>query len=169
MRRPLLAAALLAATLVTAREARAGMFLGAELDGGHGIAMPAGTQEGFGFLATLGYRIGLGPVFVQPEAQGGYVFFPVDGAGAAHVARVLGGARLGRPGLLEPSIFGHMGVGWLDSNTNGLAFDAGLALAIRLIPVLRFGAQAGYNVVTITSSGAATKWVGYGVHVAVEI
>jgi hypothetical protein len=170
MRLPLLlAACLAAAVLAVPGEARAGIFVGAELDGGHGIAMPAGTEEGVGFLGTLGYRIGIGPVFLQPELQGGYLLFPVEGADAAHVARVLGGARFGRPGMIQPSIFGHVGAGWLDGDTNGIACDAGVALALRLIPLLSFGAQAAYNVVTITSTGGATKWVGYGVHVAVEI
>jgi hypothetical protein len=171
MPRPLLAllASCLAATVLLAspREARAGVDLGAELSAGQGIAMPGGSRPGLGFAAALGYRIGIGPVFFQPEAQGSYMAFPAA-AGATHVTRVAGGGRFGFSGRFQPSIYGHAGVGWLDQDTNGPAFDAGLMLSFKLIPLLRFGAQAGYNVVTITSTATATRWVSYGAHVAID-
>jgi hypothetical protein len=155
--------------LASTREARAGIFLGAEYDAAQGIDMPAGTRSGYGFLGTLGYRIGLGPVFLQPEAQGSYMIFPSDAGDRAHVARAMGGARFGLSGVFQPAIFGHAGVGWLDTYTDGRAFDAGLSLAFKLIPLVSFGAQASYDVVTIASTGLATRWLSYGVHVAVEL
>jgi hypothetical protein len=169
MRRTLLLASGLAAAAATAspREARAGIFFGAEADAGQGIGFPMGAKPGVGFLGTLGYRIAVvGPLFLQPEAQGGYMVFPVEAADATHVARVLGGARLGLAGLagstslagiFQPSIFGHTGVGWLSADANGIAADAGLALAFRLVPFFTFGAQASYNVVTIPSRWRAAS------------
>ncbi len=152
------------------RDANAGIFLGAQLDAGQGIGMPpAARPEGIGFLGTFGYRIGIGPVFLQPEAQGGYTLFPADSRDVIHVARALGGLRFGKQGMIEPSIFGHAGAGWLGSDTTGIACDAGLALAFKLVPFFSFGAQAAYSVVTLTTGGAATKWVEYGLHVAIEL
>jgi hypothetical protein len=162
---PCLAAA---AVLASPGEARAGVFIGAEFDAGQPVGAPTGTKAGYGFVSMLGYRIGIGPVYVQPEAQGSFMVFPLDTGDHTHVGRLLGGGRFGLSGLFQPAIFGHAGVGWLDSNTNGRAFDAGLSLAFKLIPILSFGAQAGYNVVTIASTGISTKWVSYGAHVAVE-
>jgi hypothetical protein len=157
-----------AAVLASPGEARAGVFLGAEFDAGTVIHPPISTKTGYGFLGLIGYRIGLGPVYVQPEAQGGYMVFATDAADHTHVGRIMGGGRFGLSGIIQPAIFGHAGAGWLDSNTNGPAFDAGLALGLKLIPFLRFGAQAAYNVVPIKSTGLATRWVSYGVHAAVE-
>ncbi len=166
---PALAPALaVVATLVWAGKARAGISLRAELDGAQGIDMPGGTRPGYGFAAALGYRIGLGPIFIQPEAQGGYLLFPTDAGGRIHVTRILGGAHFGLSGKIQPAIHAHAGVGWLSATTSGPALGAGLSLAFKLIPVLSFGAQADYNVVTVSGTGPATKWVGYGAHVAVD-
>jgi hypothetical protein len=164
---PCLAALL--ASLASTREARAGIFLGAEYDAVQGIDLPGVTRSGDGFRGTLGYRIGLGPIFLQPEAQGSYMLFPTDAGDHIHVARAMGGARLGLSGIFQPAIFGHAGVGWLDTFTDGRAFDAGISLAFKLIPVLSFGAQASYDVVTIASTGLATRWLSYGAHVAIEL
>ena len=160
---PCLSAALL---LATPREARAAVFLGAELEGAQGLGLPGGP--GVGFAGALGYRIGIGPVFLQPEAQGSYMIFPRDTVGASHILRILGGARVGLSGRFQPAIFGHAGAGWFDADTNGPAFDVGLAMGFRLIPLLRFGAQAGYNVMMLASPSAVARWVSYGAHVGVE-
>jgi len=170
MRRSLLAApaACLAAAFVLAspREARAGFHVGGELDAASTFGAPAGHGNGFGFVGQLGYRFTLGPVFLSPEAQGSYLVFPYRDAGAGsalHATRVLGGARFGLSGLVQPALYGHAGIGWLGSDRNGRAFDGGFALGFKLIPYLRFGAQVGYNVVTIQNdlgSGVSTtlKW-----------
>jgi hypothetical protein len=177
MRRPLpfafFACLAAAAVLAPSRPARAGIFIGAEFDAGQGIGMPASTHPGYGFIGALGYRIGLGPIFLQPEAQGGYVLFPADLGQGMHVARVLGGFRLGLAGKVQPAIFGHAGIGWLDTYTSGSALDAGISLAFKLVPLFSFGAQAAYNVVSVADTspqapGAATKWLSYGVHAAID-
>jgi hypothetical protein len=161
----LAAAALLAET----REARAGFYFGAEFDAGTLLSPPPGAKNGWGFAGTAGYRFGLGPVFLQPEAMGQYLVFPFDMTDALHTTRVLGGARFGLGAMVQPQIFGHAGVGWLGSGLDGPAFDVGFALGFKLIPLLRFGAQVGYNVVTIRSADLATKWIEYGVHAGIEI
>jgi hypothetical protein len=181
MRRSVLAAsaACLAAAfvLVSPREARAGFYVGGEFDAASSFGAPEGYNQGFGFVGQLGYRIGLGPVFLAPEAQGSYLAFPYradTGTGPAlHATRVLGGARFGLGGLVQPQLYGHAGVGWLGSDRNGRAFDGGFALGFKLIPYLRFGAQVGYNVVTIqndlgTGMSTTLKWLSYGVHAGLE-
>lgn len=160
-------AGLAAATvLAVTGEARAGFFLGAELDGGTPIATP-GYSTGLGFVGSLGYRIGLGPVFLQPEAQGSYMTFPGT-AVAGHATRILGGGRLGLGRLVQPTIFGHAGIGWVASGVNGPAADVGFALGFKLIPYLRFGLQAAYNVVTIVNDPRTLKWISYGAHAGIE-
>jgi hypothetical protein len=154
------------ASLVASQEARAGVFLGAEFDGGAGFGMPPHTTIGPGFLATFGYRFGLGPVFLQPEIQGGYSVFP--GADTPpHVARVLGGARFGLGGLVQPQLFAHVGGGFTGAPGSGPAIDGGIALAFKLIPVFSFGVQGAYNVVLDTGN-ATMKWLSFGVHVGLE-
>jgi len=154
------------ASLVASHEARAGVFLGAEFDGGAGFDMPPNTSIGPGFLATLGYRFGLGPVFLQPEIQGGYSVFP--GAEAPpHVARILGGARFGLGGLVQPQVFAHAGGGFTGAPGTGPAFDGGIGLAFKLVPIFSFGVQGAYNVVLDTGD-ATMKWLSFGVHVGLE-
>jgi hypothetical protein len=156
-----------AAVLAVTGEARAGFFLGAELDGGTPIDSPYST--GLGIVGSLGYRIGLGPVFLQPEAQGSYMTFPGT-AVAGHATRITGGGRLGLGRMVQPTLFGHVGIGWVDVSRgiNGPAADVGFALGFKLIPYLRFGLQAAYNVVTIVNSPATLKWISYGAHVGIE-
>lgn len=180
MRRSFLAgfAACLAATavvLAAPREARAGLFLGGEFNAASPLGAPTGYQNGYGFVGTLGYRIGLGPVFLQPEAEGSYLTFPFEqGAGpATHATRVLGGGRFGLGALVQPTVFGHTGVGWLGEGVNGRAFDVGFALGFKLIPYLRFGGQIAYNVITIqndprTMGTTAWKWLSYGANAGIE-
>jgi hypothetical protein len=165
-----LAPCLTAAVLLAApREARAGVYLGAEFDAGTLFSPPSGAKNGWGFAGTAGYRFGLGPVFLQPEAMVQYLVFPFEGADALHTTRILGGGRFGLGSMVQPQIFGHAGVGWLGSGLDGPAFDVGFALGFKLIPLLRFGAQVGYNVVTIKSADVSAKWIEYGVHAGVEI
>ena len=162
-----LAACIVGSVLVTAREARAGVFIGAEFDGAAGLGLRQGTSLGYGFLGELGYRIGLGPVFLQPEAAGSYMTFP-GGVTSTHAARVLGGARFGLAMMVQPAIFAHAGAGFLGSSLDGPALDAGVSLGFKLVPIFSFGVQGAYNVVMLLGAGDTTKWVSFGVHAAVE-
>src|SRR5580698_10498688 len=122
--------AILPALLLFPRASVAGVFFGAEFDAAKGFAMPEGTHLGFAFLGTLGYRIGVGPVFVQPEAQGGYAFFPGPTI-PPHASRIVGGGSFGLRGRFEPSLFAHTGAGFLVGGLPGPTFDAGAALSVR--------------------------------------
>jgi hypothetical protein len=161
------AASLALPLILVANEARAGVFIHAEFDGAEGVAMPGGTHLGYGLLGALGYRIGLGPVFLQPEVAGSYMTFP-SGTVPPSATRLLGGLRFGLGLMVQPTVFGHAGVGWLGSAVDGPSFDVGLALGFKLVPIFSFGAQGAYNVVTVLANGEATRWVSFGVHAAVE-
>jgi hypothetical protein len=164
---PLLAAGFAALVSSSTREARAGVFLGAQLDGGVSIGAP-GVHPGVGFLGALGYRIGLGPVFLQPEGEGSTLFF----SGTVlplHPTCILGGARLGLSGKVQPAVYGHAGVGWLAAAVDGPSLDAGVSLAFKLVPLFSFGVQGGYDVLMVLASGQATKWFDFGIHAGVEL
>lgn len=154
------------AVLVSVREARAGFYVGAEMDASSPISAPT-ARTGFGFFGTLGYRLGLGPVFIQPEAQAGYLSFLTSTASAPRATRILGGARVGLARMVQPTLFGHVGIGWLGAGQEGPALDAGFALGFKVIPYLRFGGQVAYNVVTVPSA-SSLKFISYGAHAGIE-
>jgi hypothetical protein len=136
----------------------------------------------YGVAGRAGWRFDLGPAWIQPEAGGEYMAVPCCLNGVQiHVARVLGGARLGATdrigGVVEPSLFGHAGYGWLAPSMNGPTFDVGVALDVRLVPRFRFGVQGAYNVVTVPPSPSylaevmspyTVQWVSFGVHAGVS-
>lgn len=176
MRRSILtvaAAAFTFAVVAAPREARAGVYVGGQFDAASPINAPAGYGSGYGFVGQLAYRFKLGPVFLQPEGQGSYMVFPVDDGNSpsTHATRAMGGARFGLGSLVQPTLFGHAGMGWLGKGVDGPAFDGGFALGFKLIPYLRFGAQVAYNVIRASNdAGVATtfKWLSYGAHVGIE-
>lgn len=165
---PVLPAAL-AVALCAAREARAGIAVSAELDAAQGIELPSGARAGYGLGGTLGYRIGIGPIFVQPEAQGSYFAFPAGTGGIqTRMLRLMGGARVGLLGRFQPTVFAHAGGAWLDTYTSGRSMAAGFAMGFKLLPVLIVGAQAAYNVVSVSGTLGTPRWVSYGAHVTVD-
>lgn len=159
-----------AAVIASGGEARAGVTLGAEYGAGQQIDGPANAKSAYGFVGTFGYRLGLGPVFLQPEAQASYMTFPTTLDTAEHLWRVQGGGRFGLGGMFQPAIYGHSGIVWQGSDvgTNGKTYDVGFAMAFKFIPLLSFGGQVGYNVAKFDSLQLTTKWVSYGAHVAIE-
>jgi hypothetical protein len=169
----------LCAVLSKAAPARAGGTLDADFN--------LATQVGqgtvlYGIAGRAGWRFDLGPVWIQPEAGGEYVAVPCCLAGLGtqiHIARVFGGARLGATdrigGVIEPSLFGHAGYGWLAPPMSGPAFDVGFALDVRIVQLFRFGLQGAYNVVSVppsyldeVMSPYTVQWVSFGVHAGVS-
>jgi hypothetical protein len=147
-----------------------------------------------GAAGRFGWRFDLGPVWLQPEATGGYTAFVGTTCdlcvNAKRAVRVLGGARIGGSGLIsgaiEPAIFGHAGYGWvwsgLDDDSNDLhlrgpAFDVGFALDVKVVRYFRFGAHGVYNAVVgrVPESSQyqggdpppAVKWISAGLHAGV--
>lgn len=157
--------------LAASREARAGVTIGAEYNAGQQIDGPSNAKSAFGFVGGLGYRFNLGPIFLQPEVQGSYMTFPTTADTHVPLWRALGGGRFGLGGMFQPSLYGHAGVGWrgADVGNHGKALDCGFMMAFKLIPVLIFGGQIGYNVASLDGARGTTKWVSYGAHLAVEL
>jgi hypothetical protein len=189
-----LAALSCAGTLAHSLTARAevGGQVAVDLD----LGAPLGTLGTERFLigggGRFGWRFDLGPVWLQPEAAGGYVRFIGETCPSCvaneHAIRALGGARIGGSGLvsrvIEPAIFGHAGYGWVrlrtydldgravEDDLKGPAFDVGVALDVRAVRWFRFGAHATYNVVVAhldlgpkaQASWPDVKWIGFGLH-----
>jgi hypothetical protein len=126
-------------------------------------------------------------VWLQPEAGGSYTAFIASSCDACqllrgkHPVRVFGGARIGGAGLvagvIEPSLFGHAGYGWVRSDLAGPALDVGFSVDVKLVRYFRFGAHGAYNVVVTPQSAdymsapspSAEKWISYGLHAGVAI
>jgi len=176
----------------SAARAEVGGQVAADLDLG---APYSDKPLALGAAGRFGWRFDLGPVWLQPEAAGGYTAF--DGAtcdnciNATRAVRVLGGLRVGGRGLIsgviEPAVFGHGGYGWVwsgtdssptDFPTRGPAFDVGFALDVKLVRRFRFGAHGAYNAVVGDVPGKthyqgeapaplANKWLSFGLHAGV--
>jgi hypothetical protein len=167
---PALAAAGVA--LLASPEARAnGVTLHAEQD--FAFLTNGGSNVGFGFSGRMGYRFELGPIWLAPELGGGYISFRDIGGYSLHPARIFGGGRLGLRGFVQPQIYGHAGYGWLgglgDINLNGAMFEVGVALDLRVLPILGIGIHGGYtsneNINGDAVGRDAFNWVNVGAHV----
>ena len=211
----LTAALALAAAFFTTTPAHAGPTVSADLDlgtslGGRNVASGTGSLMApgpsplyiVGFRARAGWRFDIGPLWLLPEIGGGYDVERFAGAGVeSSLPRAFGGARAGLslpllPALrLEPGVYGHAGFAQYQADDNGTAFDAGLALDLRILRRLLVGVQVGYDVVTVwhpgsepstpspgcamnafgvcapTSAGGssplADRWLSYGLHAGV--
>jgi hypothetical protein len=182
--RHLLSAAAASATALVAANAHAGGYVAADFD----VGVPldgSGARYALGIGGRAGWRFDLGPAWIGPQLGGGYVSYqgqPNDitdeSTGAPHAARILAGLRFGMAGRVQPSFYGHVGAGWLGAHEVGPTFDAGFALDFALVPHFVFGAQLGYNVVAVWSSGpvepgesagvlVVARWMGTGLHAGV--
>jgi hypothetical protein len=166
-----------------AREAHAGVSFSAELDGGMSYkGLPASNRFGGGITGVIGYRFRVGPVFLAPEAGGGYMRFDSgDASTRFHPARAFGGVRLGVGRTVTPQIYAHLGYGWLGGldqlKLEGYTADAGVALDFRLLRVLALGIHGGYVVTRVEplEGGPVDKtpqlisWINVGAHITLEL
>jgi len=169
--------------------AEVGGQVAADLDlGGTMDARPLAVGAG----GRFGWRFDLGPIWLQPEALGGYTAFlgeVCDSCILIHqrAVRALGGLRIGGSGLvsgvIEPAIFGHGGYGWAWTGIGfptdplkGPAFDVGAAFDVKVVRYFRFGAHGAYNAVLANRGGPtyqggggfpAVKWLSFGLHAGV--
>jgi hypothetical protein len=137
--------------------ARAGFALGADFD----LGIPIGKGKfsiGPGVDGRAGWRIGLGPVFLQPELLGGFRSF-----GDATLGRVMAGARFGGGGFVQPSLFAHAGGAF--GRVSGFAAHGGVALDFKIVPIFSLGLHAGFNLITdkVTDPSGLFKWVDVGI------
>jgi hypothetical protein len=93
-----------------------------------------------------------------------------------------GGLKLGITGIVQPNIFGHVGLGILGYNDGngqilgslGPEADIGAGLDFRIVPGFLLGAQIAYNSVVVPTGVngqdvAAAKWVNFGLNATFHI
>lgn len=144
-----------AALLLLNPTADAQVVIGAE--GNVGTPVGAWSVEpgaGQGVQLRLGYALPAPGLFVVPELTGGHLALdPADAGGAAfQINNLSAGLRLGVDAPLRPSVFGHVGYGWLQQAStqgtleqSGRTWDAGVALDFTLIPLVNLGVSAAWN------------------------
>ena len=123
------------------------------------------VESGGGGALRLGQKFDLLLISLTPELGGGYHAF--SGGDAKIYSGFLGG-RLGVGKIIEPSVYGHLGLARLsgvESRTAPL-LDAGLALDLTLLPLIDLGLHAGYNVMLPRDDGSALKFVTLGAQAA---
>lgn len=124
------------------------------------------TSSGGGGALRVGRKFDLLLVSLTPEIGGGYHGFGGDYNAKIYSAFV--GGRLGVGKILEPSVFGHVGVARLDGAVERTApvLDAGLALDFTLLPLIDLGVHGSYNVLMPRDDGSALKFFILGAHAA---
>ncbi|MBW8885977.1 MAG: hypothetical protein JF612_14655 [Planctomycetia bacterium] len=81
------------------------------------------------------------------------------------------GGRFAVGKIIEPSIFGHVGVGHVQGFETRTApiMDAGLALDFTLLPLIDLGVHGGYNVMLPRNDGSALKFFTLGAQAALVL
>jgi hypothetical protein len=185
-------AAFAAATLTSTKEAHAGPTIGLDLDLGTAIqsrAQQTAVDFSVGGGARLGYRFGIpgSIVYLQPEIGGHYMRFGFNSqqVGYDYAGVLNGGLKLGLSGIVQPNIFGHVGLGILGytdamaaqqgaQGALGPAGDVGLGLDFRLVPGFLLGAQVAYNTALVPGGingqdVVSAKWVNFGLNATFHI
>jgi hypothetical protein len=183
MRRSFLAAAVIpavafaAVSLGSTREAAAsGTTIDLDLNLGTAFQSNGVSQVDFsaGGGARIGYRFNIPQSYVYVQPEGGIHYmrfgFNADSLGYDYAVTVNGGLKLGIQGIVQPNIFGHLGLGALgyavpggSEGFIGPALDVGAGLDFRIVPGFLLGAQIAYNSVVVPSGNQdSAKWVTFG-------
>ena len=139
-----------------------------DFDFGSALDAP-GTKSGGGGALRLGQKFNLLLVSLTPELGGAYHSFGGDERTKIY-SGFLGG-RFGVGKIVEPSIYGHVGLGHVDGLESRTApiMDAGLAIDFTLLPLIDLGLHAGYNVMLPRDDGSALKFVTLGAQAALVL
>jgi hypothetical protein len=181
--RPLLTAALTLAGVARAGSARAEgdsggysrrdndhskTHIAVDFDFGSALDAP-GTKTGGGGALRLGQKFDLLLLSLTPEIGGGYHAFGGDESTKVYTGFL--GGRFGVGKIIEPSIFGHLGLGHVDGLESRTApvMDAGLAIDFTLLPLIDLGLHAGYNVMLPRNDGTALKFMTLGAQAAIVL
>jgi hypothetical protein len=127
------------------------------------------TKSGGGGALRLGQELDLFLISLTPELGGSYHSFGGDERTKLY-SGFLGG-RLAFGKIIEPSIFGHVGVGRVDGFQTRTAplVDGGLAIDFTLLPLIDLGLHGGYNVLLPDRDSAAVKYVTLGAQAALVL
>jgi hypothetical protein len=174
--------ALLVTTLVGPRSAAAGPEIGVDGEAVFPLSAPTADKDslgaGAGFKVRLGYAFHVPLLRITPEIGYGFDRFFGDASGDSSaygwdMQRVFAGGRIGLGEIVVPSVYAHGGYGWRTTpdpavpEGGGLAFDAGLALDLHLIPHVGLGAHAEYASIG-TGGGKSPEWLAFGLHVEID-
>jgi hypothetical protein len=145
------------------------------------LSAPTGDKDsldsGAGVKVRVGYQFHIPLLRITPEAGYGFDWFSGDGGGGSPHAwdmqRIFAGGRIGLGEIVVPSAYAHGGFGWRTTSDpgvpagSGLAFDAGLALDLHVIPHVGFGAHAEYASIG-TGGGKSPEWLAFGLHLEID-
>lgn len=159
---------LLVAASASAEPHKGSSRLALDLD----YAMPAGEHgfhSGLGGAIRLGEKANLALVSLTGEIGGGYQ--PFSGLGAKLYSGFIGG-RIGLGGILEPGVYGHLGLSHihfdLGSGTRTAPrLDGGLYLDLTALPLVDVGIHGGYDSVLSTNRYPAFNYFIVGAHAAI--
>jgi hypothetical protein len=169
------------ALVLAPRPAIAGPEIGLDGEAVVPLSAPTGDRNsldsGAGFKVRLGYQFHLPLIRLTPEVGYGFDWFSGNGGGGSayawDVQRMFAGGRIGLGEIVVPSVYAHAGYGWRTTpdpgvpEGSGLAFDAGLALDLHLIPHVGLGAHAEYASIG-TGGGKSPEWLAFGLHVEID-
>lgn len=127
------------------------------------------ADPGAGGALRLGKELDLFLISFTPELGGSY-----HGFGGDERTRIYSGflgGRLAVGKILEPSIFGHVGVGHVSGIESRTApsLDAGLALDFTLLPLIDLGVHGAYNVLLPSKDDPALKYLTLGAQAAIVL
>jgi len=139
-----------------------------DFDFGSALDAPE-TKDGGGGALRLGQKFDLLLVSLTPELGGSYHTF--GGRDDTKIYTGFVGGRLGVGKILEPSIFGHVGVGHVRGIETRTApvIDGGLALDFTLLPLIDLGVHGGYNVMLPSNDVNAVKFFTLGAQAALVL
>ena len=127
------------------------------------------TKAGGGGALRLGPKYDLLLVSFTPELGGSLHSF--GGSDQTKLYEGFLGGRFGVGKILEPSIFGHVGVGHVHGFETRTApvLDTGLALDLTLLPLIDLGLHGGYNVMLPRNDESALKFFTLGAQAALVL
>jgi hypothetical protein len=127
------------------------------------------TKSGGGGALRLGQEFDLLLISLIPEFGGSYHAFGGDDQTKLYSGFLGGRLALGK--IVEPSIFGHVGLGRLEGAEKRTApvIDGGLAVDFTLLPLINLGVHGAYNVMLPRDDGSALKYVTLGAHAALVL
>ena len=144
------------------------LHIAVDFDANAAVNTP-GTNSGGGGALRVGNKLDLFLISLTPEIGGGYHAF--GGPNDARLYSGFVGGRLGVGKILEPSIFGHLGVGHVSGIEDRTAplMDVGLALDLTLLPLIDLGVHGGYNAMFPRDNGTALKFMTVGAQAALVL
>jgi hypothetical protein len=142
--------------------------IAADFDFNSAVNAPEIDAGGGGAL-RLGQELDLFLVSLTPELGGSYHGFSGEDRTKLYAGFLGGRFAVGK--IIEPSLFGHVGVGRLDGLETRTAplLDGGLAIDFTLLPLLDLGVHGAYNVLLLRGDAQAFKFVTLGAQAALVL